>query len=188
MKKALFIDFDDSITWNVIQELETANFSVSVLHWMDLDETVPETDLLVLGPGPGHPDDYQTIFPVLTDWIEKKRPVFGLCLGHQILWRLRGEMVYRSKEPVHGHRVELTLDKNWQEFLSLPPKVKVQRYNALSVAGEVSIRNPDVRNVLLEGEVMISRGEHFLSYQFHPESVGTSFRQAFFRPLQTFFV
>lgn len=188
MKKALFIDFDDSFSWNVIQELETAGFAVTVLHWMDLEDKVPETDLLVLGPGPGHPDDYQRIFPLIGEWLDEKKPFFGLCLGHQIFWRIRGENVYRSKDPVHGQRVSLTLDKEWQEWLRLPPNVRVQRYNSLSVMEEVSTRNPDVLNLLSEGEVMISRGKRFLTYQFHPESVGTSFRQAFFRPLHTFFV
>jgi anthranilate/para-aminobenzoate synthase component II len=53
---------------------------------------------------------------------------------------------------------------------------------------EVSPRNPEVKNVLKDGEVMVSRAEKVLTYQFHPESVGTSFRQAFFRPLLGFFV
>ena len=187
MKRAMFIDFDDSFTWNVIQELELAGFSVTPLHWMDF-ETLPDTDLLVLGPGPGHPDDYQRIFPLLREWIGKGKPFFGVCLGHQIFWRLRDENVYRSREPVHGQRVKLALDSDWQEWLGLPPEVRVQRYNSLTVTEEVSTRNPDVKNLISEGEVMISRGKNHLSYQFHPESVGTSFRQAFFRPLHRFFV
>lgn len=187
MRKALFIDFDDSFTWNVIQELEEADFEVTVLHWMDL-ETVHDTDLLVLGPGPGHPDDYQRIFPIIHAWLIQKKPFFGLCLGHQIFWRIRGENVYRSKEPLHGQRVLLELDSRWQQWLKLKSQVKVQRYNSLCVTDEVSIRNPDVQSLLKDGEVMISRGENILTYQFHPESVGTSFRQAFFRPLQQFFV
>lgn len=187
MRQALFIDFDDSFTWNVIQELEEAGFAVRVLHWMDL-ETVGNSDLLVLGPGPGHPDDYQRIFPIINEWLIQKKPFFGLCLGHQIFWRIRGENIYRSKEPLHGQRVILELDSRWQEWLSLKSQVNVQRYNSLCVTDEVSTRNPDIQSLLKDGEVMISRGENILTYQFHPESVGTSFRQAFFRPLQRFFV
>lgn len=187
MRKAHFIDFDDSFTWNVIQELEIAGFQVTVIHWMDF-ETLPETDLLVLGPGPGHPDDYQRIFSLINEWLNQKKPFFGLCLGHQIFWRIRGETVYRSKEPLHGQRVVLELDSRWQNWLELPSEVKVMRYNSLGLNEEVSIRNPDIQNLVKDGEVMISRGERILTYQFHPESVGTSFRQAFFRPLHGFFV
>lgn len=181
-KSATFIDFDDSFTWNVVQELEATGLQVTILHWMDF-ETLPDSGLLVLGPGPGHPDDYQRIFPLLTEWLEEGRPFFGVCLGHQIFWRLRGENVYRSREPVHGHPVILKLDSDWQNWLSLPEEIRVQRYNSLTVTEEVSTRNPDVKILSSEGEVMISRGNHFLTYQFHPESVGTSFRRAFFRPL-----
>lgn len=187
MKKALFIDFDDSFTWNVIQELEVAGFEVTVLHWMDLD-SISNTDLLVLGPGPGHPDDYQRIFPVITDWLKRKKPFFGLCLGHQIFWRIRGENIYRSKDPLHGQRIVLELESSWQEWLGLKSQATVQRYNSLCVTDEVSIRNPDIQSLTKDGEVMISRGENVLTYQFHPESVGTSFRQGFFRPLHKFFV
>lgn len=187
MRRAHFIDFDDSFTWNVVQELQEQGFRVHVQHWMDF-ETLPVADLLVLGPGPGHPDDYQRIFSLVSDWLKEGRAFFGVCLGHQIFWRLRGEGVYRSREPVHGQRVELTLDRSWQEWLGLPEKVKVQRYNSLGVPEEAIRRNPDVLNLLFDGEVMMTRGQGILSYQFHPESVGTSFRRAFFRPLAGFFV
>lgn len=187
MKEALFIDFDDSFSWNVVQELETADFHVTVMHWMDF-ESLPEQGLLVLGPGPGHPDDYQRIFPLIEDWLNRKKPFFGLCLGHQIFWRVRGENVYRSKEPMHGQKVELELPPSWQEWLQLPPRVKVQRYNSLTVLEDVSTRHPDVSNLVKDGEVMMSRNSHVITYQFHPESVGTSYRQAFFRPLNSIFV
>lgn len=181
-KRALFIDFDDSFTWNVVQELEASGLDVTIMHWMDF-ETLPDTDLLVLGPGPGHPDDYQRIFPLLTEWLSKEKPFFGVCLGHQIFWRLRGENVYRSREPIHGHPVNIELNHDWQNWLSLPSEVRVQRYNSLTVTDEVATRNPDVKLLSVDGEVMISRGSHFLTYQFHPESVGTSYRRSFFRPL-----
>lgn len=187
MKRALFIDFDDSFTWNVVQELECAGLSVEVLHWMDF-ESFPDTDLLVLGPGPGHPDDYQRIFPLLKDWLGQQKPFFGVCLGHQIFWRLRGENIYRSREPVHGQRITLELDRDWQAWLRLPAQLRVQRYNSLTVTEEISTRNPDMKNLVKDGEVMISRGVKVLTYQFHPESVGTSFRRAFFRPILRFFV
>ncbi|MFL5784551.1 MAG: aminodeoxychorismate/anthranilate synthase component II [Bacteriovoracaceae bacterium] len=185
--KAHFIDFDDSFAWNVVQELNSSGFDVNVQHWMDF-ESLPEADLLVLGPGPGHPDDYQRIFFLIEEWLSEERPFFGLCLGHQIFWRLRGENVYRSKEPLHGQRIDLNLTQDWQEWLHLPPVVKVQRYNSLSVPEEALARNPDLKGLISEGEIMITRGKKILTYQFHPESVGTSFRHAYFRPLSGFFV
>ena len=67
MKRALFIDFDDSFSFNVIQELTNIGLKVDVIHWSDF-LSVSDHDLLVLGPGPGHPDDYQNIFEVIKAW------------------------------------------------------------------------------------------------------------------------
>lgn len=187
MKSAVFIDFDDSFTWNVVQELEEEGFRTLVLHWLDVD-SLPEADLLVLGPGPGHPDDYQRIFPEVTRWLGEKKPFFGVCLGHQIFWRLRGESVQRSREPLHGHPVTLELNQEWQNYLALPSRVRVQRYNSLSVFEIAGNRNPELQNVISEGEIFATKGPRILTYQFHPESLGTSFRKAFFRPLSRFLV
>lgn len=180
MKNVLFLDFEDSFSFNVIQELAELNLNITTKLWSDFTGT-ESFDLLVLGPGPGHPDDYQQIFPEISKCLERKIKVFGLCLGHQILWRLQGLEVSRCSQPVHGQKVELTLDRDWQKFLGLPELIKVQRYNSLAVK---SMSCPEgYRCLIKDGEVIMSRNSHQLSYQFHPESVGTSCRRSFFRPL-----
>ena len=57
MKKVLFIDFEDSFSFNVVQELTEIGLQVEVINWTDFN-SVTDHDLLVIGPGPGHPDDY----------------------------------------------------------------------------------------------------------------------------------
>lgn len=185
--RATFIDFDDSFSYNVVQELEEIGIGVEVLNWKDF-EALPDTELLVLGPGPGHPDDYQRIFPLLSDWLDLEKKFFGICLGHQIFWRLLGEDVVRSKEPVHGQKVSLRLNEDWQNYFQLPPELKVQRYNSLGVPSQAGLRHRDVKNVLIDDEIMISRTKSVLTYQFHPESLGTMCRQSFFLPLLREFV
>lgn len=176
--KATFIDFEDSFTYNVIQELEGVGFEVEVISWKDFD-TLPPAGLLVVGPGPGHPDDYQRIFPLLRDWLKMKRPFFGVCLGHQIFWRLQDEEVIRSREPLHGQKVKLEFDQEWKEWLGTGEDVYVQRYNSLAVLSQASIRNPVFKNFTQHDEILITLGEKIITYQFHPESVGTSFRKRF---------
>lgn len=180
MKKVCFLDFEDSFSYNVIQELTELNLDVQVTHWMDL-EVLPDADLLVLGPGPGHPDDYQRIFPLIKEWLTLKRALLGVCLGHQIFWRLQGEEVVRSKDPLHGQKIKLQLGPKWQQWLKLPAEVWVQRYNSLCVPGPGA--HPDLENLNFNDEIMITRGEKVITYQFHPESMGTTFRKAFFIPV-----
>lgn len=175
MKKALFLDFEDSFTFNVVQELEAVGFDVVVKHWNTFSAS-DSADLLVLGPGPGHPDDYQSIFPLINNW---NKQIFGVCLGHQILWRMKGHEVVRSKYPLHGQKVKLGLNHDWQKWLNLPESIWVQRYNSLAVLGESKMDG--IINHVENGEIMMSRSPRFISYQFHPESVGTNCRDSFFR-------
>lgn len=180
MKKGTFIDFDDSFSYNVIQELTEVGLNVNVINWKDFEE-LPNTDLLILGPGPGHPDDYQRIFPLIEKWLSLGKPFFALCLGHQILWRMRGEDIVRSKEPMHGQRVTLKLNETWRNWLQIQKDIQVQRYNSLAVPGQSAMRNPDIDVLIHEDEIMISKNSQIITYQFHPESVGTSYRKAFFQ-------
>lgn len=182
MRKATFIDFDDSFSYNVVQELTEVGFQVEVIHWMDF-ESLPEIGLLVLGPGPGHPDDYQRVFSLLKEWIQNQKPLLGICLGHQLFWKLQGEEVIRSREPLHGQKIKLQLSEEWQQWLKLPEEVLVQRYNSLSVPAQAGMRNPFFKNLIVNEEILITRGDKVITYQFHPESVGTSYRQAFFEPV-----
>ena len=66
--KALFLDFEDSFSYNLVQELTEAGLEVEVLHWSEFSQD-HRSDLLVLGPGPGHPDDYQKIYPLIQSWL-----------------------------------------------------------------------------------------------------------------------
>lgn len=181
--KATFIDFDDSFSYNVVQELTEIGFETTVINWKDF-EVLPSGGLLVLGPGPGHPDDYQRIFPLVREWLDGKKPFFGVCLGHQIFWRIQGEDVVRSKIPLHGQKISLDLNADWREWLAIKEKnIFVQRYNSLTVIADAQIRNPIFKSFIQDDEILITRGEQVVTYQFHPESLGTSYREAFFRPL-----
>lgn len=183
IKKATFIDFDDSFSYNVVQELDEMGLDVTVVNWKDFED-LPSEGLLVLGPGPGHPDDYQRIYPLVKEWLQKKKAFFGVCLGHQIFWRILGEDVSRSKLPLHGQKVALNLDQDWASWLKLENQVvEVQRYNSLTVFSFAQMRNPIYKSFIQDDEIMMTRGEQVVTYQFHPESMGTSFRKSFFGPL-----
>jgi len=144
MKTAIFLDFEDSFSYNVIQELIECGLEVDVIKWFEFNGS-SRHDLLVLGPGPGHPDDYKLIFELIEKWLHSNKKIFAICLGHQIISRILGFEVSKSKFPTHGQKVQLELDEFWQN----------------------------------------SRSSLFLSYQFHPESMGTKCRRAFFRPILT---
>lgn len=183
MKRALFLDFEDSFSFNVVQELTIAGLEVEVKNWQDFS-AVTEHDLLVLGPGPGHPSEYGAIFETLKQWLRLNKKVLGICLGHQILWSLKGYEISRSAHPLHGQKIQLKLDQSWQQWLKLPGEVWVQRYNSLAVKDQ-SDEGEGIQKYVEAGEINMSRSAQIISYQFHPESMGTKCRQSFFRPIFT---
>lgn len=182
--KIVIVDFDDSFTFNILAELKVLGFSVQVINWTDFDETV-DFDLLVLGPGPGHPHDYASLFPLVKKILASSKKVLGICLGHQIIWNLQDALVTRSKYPVHGEKITLKLNEFWSSFFSMHELV-VQRYNSLAVL-EHSIMT-DAKVLSFDNEVMASVQGPVVGLQFHPESLGTHHRQKIFSALLKHFL
>ncbi|HLT21848.1 MAG TPA: aminodeoxychorismate/anthranilate synthase component II [Bacteriovoracaceae bacterium] len=175
----VIVDFDDSFTYNILGELKQLGLSSNVIHWTDLSES-SDFDLLILGPGPGHPHDYAAIFPLIKKLMAEDKKILGICLGHQILWNLQDALVTRSKYPVHGEKLELMLDSYWSTFFGLP-RLMVQRYNSLAVLEHSIIT--EAKLLSFDNEVMASVQGHLVGLQFHPESLGTKKRKSIFSAL-----
>lgn len=185
MKKILFIDFEDSFSYNVVSYLQKSHFQVDLKSWKEIHhEMILSTfDLLFLGPGPGHPDEYESIFPFISHWLEMQKPFGGVCLGHQIFWRIQGVPISPSKKPVHGQSIPLYLDSFWKEKIGIEKCVYVQRYNSLCVQTTDYLKKLSslkLKNFIQDEEVIMTLGPKILTYQFHPESIGTSCPEAFF--------
>ncbi|AUN98538.1 hypothetical protein C0V70_10560 [Bacteriovorax stolpii] len=173
LDKILIIDFEDSFTYNIANVLYAHETSVQVLGHREFfsslyfDELMKSSQkrALILGPGPGHPDEYihyQEKIKLLMD--KKNLFVMGICLGHQLMGKIAGRRVDYSRHQVHGQS-ELI------EFKGR--KIPVQRYNSLSVWEK-------------EKEVDIQEFPRGVSYQFHPESIGTADNDIFFKDLLVF--
>jgi anthranilate/para-aminobenzoate synthase component II len=184
MKPVWIIDFDDSFTYNIASEFYRLGFECEVIEWKKWQPpTTQVPKLLVLGPGPGHPDEYQREDHLL-QWWKTQVPIAGLCLGHQMLARFLGLRVERAVSPMHGEAVELSAPMSWQKRFQLPSRFSVQRYNSLGVKKQ---RLPaDWEGWEHEEEWIGFAHKRAISYQFHPESVGTSCPEAFFKTMTSF--
>jgi anthranilate/para-aminobenzoate synthase component II len=181
MESVWLIDFDDSFTHNIAAEFFRHNLTCRIIHWKEWK--APGTDrpkLLVLGPGPGHPDEYG-VEEKLMLWWKTPVPIAGICLGHQFLARFLGLPVERSPRPAHGESMSWSVPVTWQRRFQMPKRVEVQRYNSLGVPARALPRGWSGWEE--GGEWVALAHERALSYQFHPESVGTSCPEAFFLPL-----
>jgi len=67
----------------------------------DYDLADEKIDGVVISNGPGDPEKVQSTVPILQKLIEKQTPIFGICMGHQLLARAIGLSTYKLK---YGHR------------------------------------------------------------------------------------
>lgn len=185
--KVVLVDFEDSFTFNIASEVVAIGFEVEVVHYTDIQkklESSPIDFITLFGPGPGHPDDYQQLYSLIRSYyIETKNLFMGICLGHQLFWRAKGLGISTSLNQMHGECESLKLPK-WNIFEEKywERRFEVQRYNSLIVN-----HTPDVKRDYIylsdSGEFLMSSFENIITYQFHPESVGTSFPGVFFGAL-----
>jgi anthranilate/para-aminobenzoate synthase component II len=187
------IDFDDSFTFNLYSELCHMS-ETRVIHFKDLDRVLSDTDFskkqcFVLGPGPGHPADYQEITKSLNVLINKENVfLFGVCLGHQLLWQAFGVPTSPALSRVHGQSEKIRFSSFFDRINNI--LLKVQRYNSLSVhLSDILLQrycSQGWRLVDVCGELYASSYKNILTYQFHPESIGTSHKALLYSPLKDF--
>lgn len=194
--KAFLVDFDDSFTLNVYCELKELGVDVEVVESSRSRDFLGRADAaekfaVVLGPGPGSPQERADLFPAIEALLKSKSAfVTGICLGHQLIASSLDMKVVRSARPCHGEVETVPLTSSQRKWLEFDrPRIEAQRYNSLAVpikGNEEAIKRANVKVLEFNGEIQAMRGPNFVSYQFHPESTGTSFRKDFFRPLRSF--
>jgi anthranilate synthase component 2 len=138
-------------------------------------------DLLVLGPGPGHPVDSGHV--ELVRAFAGRLPIFGVCLGHQALATAYGARVSPASHLMHGKSSRIEHDGRGV-FAQQPQGFLATRYHSLIVEEDTL---PDVLEVTArsadDGYVMGLRHRELAleSVQFHPESVTTQLGLDIFR-------
>jgi carbamoyl-phosphate synthase small subunit len=97
------VAFDYGIKRNILRSLVHAGFDVTVVPaWTKADEVLAlEPDGIFLSNGPGDPAAVAPALESLSDLIGK-RPIFGICLGHQILSIVLGARTVKMPFGHHG--------------------------------------------------------------------------------------
>jgi len=99
--KVVALDF--GIKQNILRELRAAGCDVIVLPATATAEEIlaHAPDGIFLSNGPGDPAALPYIFPTVQKLMEARRPMFGICLGHQIIAHALGGKTFKLK---FGHR------------------------------------------------------------------------------------
>ena len=143
------------------------NVAIIPFHAFNQDEW--SHALPIVGSGPGNPIDrndpkMHRIRTLVDHYLIHKTPFFAECLGHQILCDRLGIPVVRKKTPYQGTQKEIDL---------FGVTELVGCYNTYTGMNDKIRSNLDVSCDPETGEIYALRGQHFQSFQFHPESVLT---------------
>jgi anthranilate synthase/aminodeoxychorismate synthase-like glutamine amidotransferase len=173
----ILIDNFDSFTFNLVDEFKKFEADVFVYrntvtleYIIQKINDLPEPKLLVISPGPGTPET-AGIGIDLTRAMAGKIPIFGICLGHQILASAFDGEVERAALPMHGKTSHIYHDASTL-FKNIPNPITVGRYHSLVVT-----KTPIQFKITAQHENTIMAIEHEIypiyGIQFHPESILT---------------
>ncbi len=161
------VAMDFGIKWNLLRSLEELGCSIEVVSakTTSTDILSKNPDGVFLSNGPGDP----TAAPYAVKTVQGllgKVPVFGVCMGHQILALALGGKTYKLK---FGHR-----GGNQPVFDSLNRKVEISSHNhGYSVDGNslpkgVVVTHTNLNDRTVEGLSVAELGA--FSVQYHPEA------------------
>jgi len=130
----LVIDNYDSFVYNIVQYLGQLGAQPTVkrndeIDLGEIDELNPAG--ILISPGPGTPADAGISNDIIRD-SPGKRPVFGVCLGHQCLGEVYGGTVTRAPNVMHG-KTSTIKHTNTGVFAGLANPLEATRYHSLIV-------------------------------------------------------
>ena len=173
--KIVIIDNYDSFTYNLSHMVKELGATVTVLRNDQFElADLEDYDKIILSPGPGIPSEAGLLTEVIRHYAGKK-PMLGVCLGHQAIGEVFGARLENLSDVFHGVATPCHISDPTGIFEGLPETITVGRYHSWVVAKEDFPSCLAVTALSDEGQVMALRHRHHDIYgiQFHPESVLT---------------
>lgn len=169
-RSMLIIDNEDQFTEMLKHIVQHLGIKVTMSSYLDPGLDLTSHDIVLVGPGPGDPNDLghakmARLHEITRELLDSGVPFLSVCLGHQVLCRTLGLTVVPVDPPLQG--VQETVDLFGRRepvgfyntfFAMLPDSVP----DGVEIAAQ-----PD-------GRVIATRSAQYASFQFHVESVLTT--------------
>jgi anthranilate synthase component 2 len=172
----LMIDNYDSFTYNLVQYFGELGADVHVVR--NDEVTVPDIELLgpshiVVSPGPCSPNEAGVSVAAIK-YFSGRKPVLGVCLGHQAIGQAFGGRVVHAQTLMHG-KTSAIEHRGQGVFAGLPTPFIATRYHSLAVERTSLPDCLEITAWTADGEIMGLRHRSLAveGVQFHPESILT---------------
>lgn len=174
--RLLVVDNYDSFTWNLVHYLTVLGAEVEVRRndVVSVREALEGAEAIVISPGPGRPDGAGISLALVGGCAEARKPLLGVCLGHQAIGQFFGSSVTPAATLMHGKTSQIVHDASGV-FAALPSPFTATRYHSLSVPEDslpdclrVTARSQDATIMGLAHRTLPIHG-----VQFHPESIAS---------------
>jgi anthranilate synthase/aminodeoxychorismate synthase-like glutamine amidotransferase len=173
----LMIDNYDSFTYNLVQYFGELGEDIRVfrndrISIEEIEKMDPER--IVISPGPCTPKEAGISVEVIKHFAGKK-PILGVCLGHQAIGAAFGGEIIGASKLMHG-KTSLIYHDGKILFKGLPNPFEATRYHSLVIKRQ---NLPDCLEITAwtsDGEIMGVRHKEYVieGVQFHPESILTT--------------
>jgi anthranilate synthase component 2 len=173
--KVVIIDNYDSFTYNLSHLIKSLGAEVTVVRNDQFElQDLEQFNKIVLSPGPGIPSEAGLLLDVIRTYAGKK-PILGVCLGHQAIGEVFGGKLVNLSDVFHGVATPCHIVADDPIFSGLERDITIGRYHSWVVANEDLPECLEVTAVSDEGQIMALRHKHLniRGIQFHPESVLT---------------
>lgn len=163
--RILLVDFGAKN--NIIRSLIKRNCTVIRVPW-DYDFRLLNYDGLFLSNGPGNPKIYQKPIDYLRYVLRKEIPIFGICLGNQLLGLAAGGETYKLTYGHRSHNQPVLMEGSVYAYITSQNHGYVIEEKSLPKYWKILFRNLNDNSC----EGLIHEDKPFFSAQFHPESFG----------------
>lgn len=157
---------DCGVKENIIRSLMKLPITIKRVPY-DYDYTHEAYDGILLSNGPGDPTDYVITTRILMNAMKQDKPIFGICLGSQILGLAAGASTYKLPFGHRGHNQPclVTADAP-RAYITSQNHGYAIKESSLPKGWKVLFRN--INDGSVEG---ITHGSKpFFAVQFHPEA------------------
>ncbi len=158
---------DCGVKNNIIRYLLEKDTTVVRVPW-DYDFSNEEFDGLFISNGPGDPKMCETTIAHLSDALQQDKPVFGICLGNQLLALASGADTYKLKYGHRSHNQPVLRTGTKKAYITSQNHGFAVDNNSLSKDWEPLFIN--INDGTNEG--MKHKTKPIFSTQFHPEASG----------------